>query len=392
MFVVFNRPAGTPGNSADTIDSFVLDLFRCASAGSRVRGSFFHWTNSAFANSLGQIASDRNLKLRLTTGESGQTSGQLSGVQGFFGSIERGIAAPVDPDGFMNHSKFLLFRKLDFSSLALLRPGELVGPSASGVHRALYVASANIDEDNKQNQGVVVPVSKAIYDLVRAYAEDLYSEYEESTSPFAAIASFVCSLFGGEPSRADRYATASNESCKVYLYPRRSGVDTIRNVLERILHYSQESDEPCRIRLVTPRFRDSRKNIANALEKLHKNGAQIEVVTRSRTDPDSDEVPELGSDVHDILHRCATLYYQRSDDDVNIHSKYLLVDAPYLDSGSYSRQRLVWCGTPNMTKSAIDSHWEMLVKIYESAGAFDAFVKDFEYLKVVAASLHSTPS
>ncbi len=95
-------------NRDHAIDEFLLDAFRCTVRGTRVRGSVDSWHDEDFTERLKDIADTRNLLLRLVTGESSQTgSDSIPGpVQDFFRSIERGIAAPVDADGFENHLKF----------------------------------------------------------------------------------------------------------------------------------------------------------------------------------------------------------------------------------------------------------------------------------------------
>ena len=400
MFAVFNQPSATTSNEVDTIDSFLLDAFRCTEVSTRVRGSVDKGWDEDFTPRLEDIATVRKLLLQLVTGQSGQDIPAV--VQDFFGSIERGIAEPVDPDGFVNHLKFFCFNALEFARLEEMHPNFVVGPRVAETGPALYLASANISEEIKHNAAVLVPITEDIRLKLRGYWNDLHSEYEElanrSVGGGGTIVNFLTELWesltgdSGDSEPDDRFDTIHSDQCKLYFYPRISGIDTIVNVLENIEHSRRHVDSPCTVRLVTPRFRDSRVAVAKALEVLHGNGARIEVVTRSQDDFFGDPPkPELGHRVAEILGRCAYLYFQRSNDGMNIHSKYLLVDAPYTSKGDFVRQKLVWHGTANMTSSGIDSHWEMLMKLYEGTGAYDAFLQDFEFLKSNAASLASEP-
>lgn len=407
MFAVFNQPSVTASNSVNTIDRFLLDAFRCAKRGTRVRGSVDSWYDTDFTRELKDIADEQNLLLRLVTGESSQTGTDSipEGVQDFFRSIERGIAASVDADGFANHLKFFCFNELEFGMLEELHPSFVVGDHVVKTLPALYLASANIDEDGKHNAAVLVPITEEVRLKLRSYFNDLYSEYEELVNPsvsgssiFTEIWEWLMSFFSSEPHEShDRYDTISSDLFKLYFFPRTSGEDTIVNVLENIEHHSKRVKSQCTVHLVTPRFRDSRLAVAKALKCLHENGARIEIVTRSEDDKFGDPPEsELGNEVASILRGCAHLYFQRSrerdEPKMNIHSKYLLVDGPYVSGNGFVRQKIVWHGTANMTSSGIKSHWEMLMKLYEKSGAYDAFLKDFEFLKDHAAFLASEPT
>ena len=81
-----------------------------------------------------------------------------------------------------------------------------------------------------------------------------------------------------------------------------------------------------------------------------------------------------------VLKQCTTRYYQAED--VNIHSKYMLIDAPYRESPAedYAQATLVLSGTANLTGPAISSNWETLVLLRDYPGAYDAFLIDFQSL------------
>jgi len=116
----------------------------------------------------------------------------------------------------------------------------------------------------------------------------------------------------------------------------------------------------------------------------------VEIITRGPDTPYEDGTMEMGASVDKILSETAAQYglkryYQR--DGVNIHSKYMLVDAPYQDGNTYKRQKLVWVGTPNLTDEALYSSYELLAKIYETKLSYDVFRRNFSTLATQAATL-----
>jgi hypothetical protein len=191
------------------------------------------------------------------------------------------------------------------------------------------------------------------------------------------------------PHKKNQYRTVRAQLGTFYLYPRRPFKDPVLEILENIQHFGGPvSGSSCEVRIVTPRWRGSRKAVAQHLETLHRNGAVVEVMCRSHEDrfekPKGDGKPELDSAIDDILVRCATRYFQAKD--VHVHSKYLLIDAPFKQAdGTYKRERFVWTGTQNLTPGAIDSHWEMVVKLHDGHGAYGLYLDDFRYLCANAA-------
>jgi phosphatidylserine/phosphatidylglycerophosphate/cardiolipin synthase-like enzyme len=65
-----------------------------------------------------------------------------------------------------------------------------------------------------------------------------------------------------------------------------------------------------------------------------------------------------------------------------IHSKYLLIDAPYVDAGPH--RRLVFTGSHNWTGPALTINDETLLRV-EDDGVFAAYLANWERTRVAAA-------
>lgn len=393
MFAVFNRPSANPpdsdGNFTDSsIENFILDAFRSAKRGSTVFGGVMNWKGKTFTDRLDGIRRDRDLRLRLVTGhEDGAIS---KTVREFFRSITDGVAAAVNPDGMVAHTKFFVFESIHFADLGRRQPGTAFS-SLPGRGPAICMGSFNIGEGLKHNACVLVPINGAVRRRCRAYFNDLIGEYKELVGPAWRrwLLKTIDLILHGPSSNRFRFVDAPH--CRVYFYPRTRGAhrDTIVNALNNIRHANEKvADASCRIRLVFARWQDTRIEVARtlkAIKVMNPDTVTIEVIARATTGGGSDG-PDLDVEVAEILDTCATRFVERTQDKLFIHSKYLLVDAPYQDdAGGYTRQQLVWTGSPNLTGNAIDKRWEMLIKLNDS-GAFAAFNGDFDWLAQFAAT------
>jgi hypothetical protein len=396
VFAVFNRPSANPPDNAgefrDTsIEDFVLDAFRSAERGSTVFGGVMNWKGNAFTNTLDEIRRDRDLRLRLVTGR--LDSSFTNTVTDFFEAITDGVSAAVNPDGMVAHTKFFVFESIDFAGLAGRQPGKAFNALPDGRGRALCMGSFNIGEHVKHNAAVLVPINGAVGRRCRSYFNDLIGEYKELIAPFPLNELLKLVDFVLHGRSKNRFSTVDAPQCRVYLYPRTRGAnkDTIVNVLKNIRHSKEKvADDHCRIRIVMARWKDTRIEVAKtlkAIKDLNPDTVSIEVIARATSGGGSDG-PDLDEDVAAILDTCVTARFEeRTGDKLYIHSKYLLVDAPYEDDdGGFAHQNLVWMGSPNMTGNAIDNRWEMLIKLKHGSGAFAAFSEDFDWLAQNAAT------
>ncbi len=375
MFVCFNRAYS---GSDKTIYNFVLDAFRCAQRKSKVFGSFYKFDDTDFARDLRDIAGkDSALELKFDFVGGNAEDSVRSDVSSALDDL-RGYAKMfrTDPDGLMNHNKFFVFEEMDFGELRRMHPDKCISSVPSGVAPALYLSSANLTDGSlaKHNNANLVPINREICDLLQDYLKDLKGEYKKTTG--------ISSWFAGNKVE-DRYETAKSDRSKIYLYPRRKEskpsefVDTLVGVLKNVEHFNHRiSDKPCRIHIAVAGWYETRIELAQTLAILSAHYADVKVIARPTTNDDAGI--NMDRAIYDALDGRAEMYFQSAGR--NIHSKYMLIDAPYKSGDTYEQQKLVWTGSPNYSGHAIYHHWEMICKLYEKTGAYDAYMDDFNDL------------
>lgn len=374
MFICFNR--AYKGEDT-TINKFLLDIFRSAKAESNVFGAFYIFSLESFAKDLVDAVgkkSPRKLKFDFVGGS--ETYDLNPKVKTTLKDLKGSCKLyNADPDGLMNHNKFFIFESVDFEKLKKKHPNNCTA-SVPSSGRALYLASANLTQSSleKHNNAILVPITKEIFEVIEDYYKDLKSEYKKTTP--------IWSIFTGNKVE-DRYKTVKSDRCKVYLYPRRKEdtpkqfTDTLVGVLKNIKHYKHpETNDKCEIYITIAGWYESRIELAETLAELSGPNVDIKVISRPVTS--SDEGINMDKAVYNMLKGKATMYFQAEGR--KIHSKYMLINAPYASGDSYVRQKLVWTGSPNYSGAAVYSHWEMICKLYDKTNAYDAYLKDFNDL------------
>jgi hypothetical protein len=370
MFVRFNRPP--MGGEDRAVQQLLLSAFRATQKGSRVFGGMYKWNDEGVTEEIDSIRESRDLDLNVAAGTAEVEPSDS--IKRIINRWPKSCILQKDPDGMLNHTKFFVFDALNFEYLKAMCPDAASGQMLDGFGTALYLSSANIteyDEDfgdrEKHNAAVITAVTSEQVDGLWDYWKDLHGEYTRPPTHLGR---------GGMKVnlQESRYRILESNRTKVYLFPRRDpATDTIVGILDNV---QVEGSSPCEIRIVTARWTSGRIAVAEKLAALHKQGAKVSIVCRPTSTGD------LSEDVEAILKTCARVHYQA--DGVNIHSKYLLIDAQYKqDDGHYRQQRLVWMGTPNMTGDAIDEHWEMLLKLKHDTGLYKYFRDDYDYLASV---------
>ncbi len=380
MYTAFNRPPD--GGQTSILQTFLFQIFSCVQASSAVHGSMFHWNDVGFTTSLARVVAPKKLILHLVAGDSGMSVPRE--VKEFFRDyVTDGGVWQRRPMGRRNHDKWFLFDALDFDLLRTLglHPNIHATQTIRGVRQALFLSTNNLstEDPKKHNAAVLIPVDSRLANPLKERVETLK----------------LCYKFGWivKPIVKDRldYVTAEDEHFKLYLYPRKSGADVVKGILENMDPSSTSRTGSSSIQVSNNRW--NRVKVADQLCRLHVLGAGVEVVARSpedEADLDSDgenETKEMSGDVANALKKCSTRYWQKhKGHPVSfIHSKYLLVDGPYKqDSGAFAHQKLVWLGSPNMTKAAIEKSFEVLLKIKDDQIAYSDFRGDFEHLKAYA--------
>jgi len=384
MFAFFtdptNRPAGKKGRDTRW-QGFLLDAFRCAAKETIVLGAIYRWDLEEFSEKLNEIREDRNLSLRICAGRDPDRSDTYypipSAVKKAFKDFDGGGIFECDPAGMMNHNKFFVFEKFKFDKFSEMHQalGEIPENSP-----ALYISSSNIshNDNNKHNTFVIVPINAAIKKAFGEYYEDLNREYLiAATCRYGTVRS--------PSSSRNRYRKVSSDRVKVYFFPRTTGIDTIEGVVDNIRAVPTTDSRAVvnpssEIRIVVPRWFNRRVGIAYGLKKLAGKGVDCRVITRCKK-------KHLGKKVKTALEGIREHRFQNTGKGVNIHSKYILIDAPYKDGDSYTMQKLIWVGSANLSPAAIDRHWEVIIKIKNEEQMFEAFKKNYQNLAETEATV-----
>lgn len=156
---------------------------------------------------------------------------------------------------------------------------------------------------------------------------------------------------------------------RAYFFPR-SGGDTVVSILD-----NATCDATSRIRVAMAFFTDARIAVAQALARRAREGCSVSVVIgNGEIAPGTNVLATLrGAGV------VVTLYPTRTNN-WGLHSKYLLIDAPYTGA----RRRLVFTGSHNWTGPSLDSNDETLLKV-EDAALFDRYWADWNHVRNAAA-------
>ncbi len=158
---------------------------------------------------------------------------------------------------------------------------------------------------------------------------------------------------------------------RAYFFPRTDGGDTVASVLENV-----RCDRTSRVRVAMAFFTNRRLEVAQALASLRRDGCSVWVVVGDGSIPP-------GRAVLSTLRSAGvrvTLYPPRTRG-WGLHSKYLLIDAPY--AGSAGHQHLVFTGSHNWTGGALTDNDENMLRV-EDGAVFNAFLSDWVRVREAA--------
>jgi len=181
----------------------------------------------------------------------------------------------------------------------------------------------------------------------------------------------------------DEDVLSTSGRIKAYLFPR--STDPVLHVIQNV----KETRNPVtgarpRIHIAMARWSTWRESLLDALIDRAEAGCVVDLVLRVDWDGDDDGVDmALVRRVQRVLRSgnplSLHLHLSRVDSTpIDVHSKYLLVDAEYGDGGDW--ERIVWTGSENWTKPALRSNDEVMIKIRDSR-VHQLFVENHERLK-----------
>jgi phosphatidylserine/phosphatidylglycerophosphate/cardiolipin synthase-like enzyme len=338
--VVFTRPDSTRTGSHV---AKLLELLAHAAPGSEVRAAVFLLDHRGLIDALAR-ARRRGVDVRIVASSvSDGTEERLRDALDSPAGSERVFVFPGGM-GRKNHNKFAVFSELDY-------PGERI-------RDVVFLSSGNFTEASlHKHQNTLVLVDANLSRAYRAYWADLVDAGVE------------------EAHRSDYYRSAGGDdgTTRVHFFPRGSG-DTVLEALEGIS--PAEADRPGSIHVAMARWRKERMPIADRLCELQSSGLDVQVVTRRPS-----WLFDSGVDVEVVhrLRRCGVQLMELPKSRVNLHSKYVLIDAAYAGDGTEGRRRVVWTGSPNFTEAALRRNDEALLRI-EDPALYAKYDQNFEEL------------
>ncbi len=332
----FNEPEG--GQNDGILETALIDLLAMAEPGSSVRGAFYTWTRTGVAQAFVD-AYDAGVDVRLVVGnnnfdaDTGAPNGAMQLLLDGLGDDRLTVCSEGQSSGGcigdgIQHNKFALFSSL-----------------SDGSTEVVFQSSANPTSPQRRsfNNVVVIREDGGLYEAYLGYWEDLRAQQRDLNY----YRSFV-----------------GDHRTKAYFFPRASG-DTIVNVLNNIT-----CDGDSEIHLGMARFTNPRVAIAETLAARAAEGCEVSVLVRE------------GFTSASVIAALSApgIYLGVFPDGAEhaVHSKYLLVRAPY--GSAARRQYLVWTGSHNYTGPALRNHDETLLKI-EDQGLYEAFRANWEMMR-----------
>ena len=315
----FNEPSG--GANDDHLEHVIKELLDMAVPGSTVRAAFYTWSRTGVAQAFVD-ALNAGVDVRVIVGNTNRhadgTDWQAiqilrNGLGSRLTICREGESSGGCIGDGIQHNKFTLFSELN-----------------DGSTDVVFQSSANHTNPQRTqfNNAIIIRGDHPLYDAYFDYWLDLGSQQQDLN--------YYRSFLGDR-----EYPT------KVYFFPRASG-DTIVNILNNIT-----CDGDSHIHVAMAYFTNPRLAIANTLVERFQEGCNVSVLVRASSvstsivDALSVNGIDLGIFPEDSVH--------------NVHSKYLLVNAPY--GSTLRRQKLVWTGSHNYTGPALRNHDETLLKI-----------------------------
>jgi phosphatidylserine/phosphatidylglycerophosphate/cardiolipin synthase-like enzyme len=323
----------------DTVEDAIVDLIQRAVPGSRIRVAIYTFTRDRVADEL--VAAHLrgvDVKVLLDGGAPDVLGSEVGTLQAGLGMDRVHLCdAPGTSclgTGIMHHKTFL------FSELS------------DGSRNVVLQASHNLThiQLNLHNNAVIVRNDDRLFESYQQTFEDMWQDVENDT--------YYHYDNGSGPAR-------------VYYFPKGSGSDPVVSILNNV-----RCDATARIRVLSAFFTHARRAVAQALAARQADGCDVAVVASTAEN-------NLGADVQSTLTAggVTLVPYPERTGGWTIHSKVLLIDAPF--EGSTGHRRLVFCGSHNWTGPALWSNDETMLRI-EDDGVFQAFLDDWARTRAAA--------
>lgn len=319
------------------VEDTLVTLIRQAVPGSRIRIAVFNFSrNNVSAELVAAARRGVDVRIVLDGGTPTDPGTEVPALRTGLGAANVTVCTAPGTScigtGIMHHKTFL------FSQLS------------DGSRNVVVQASHNLTTTqlSMHNNAVIIRGDDALFAGYESVWEDLRRDIENPN---------YYRIIDGT------YAT------RAYFFPRSSG-DTTVSILD-----NASCDATSRIRVAMAFFTDARIEVAQALARRARAGCSVSVVIGNG------EIP-AGTNVLSTLRAAGvvvTLYPTRTNG-WGLHSKYLLIDAPYTGA----RRQLVFTGSHNWTGPALTSNDESLLKL-EDTTLFNTYLNDWNHVRNAAA-------
>jgi phosphatidylserine/phosphatidylglycerophosphate/cardiolipin synthase-like enzyme len=319
------------------VEDTLVTLIRQAVPGSRIRIAIYNFSrNNVSAELIAAARRGVDVRIVLDGGTPTDPGTEVPALRAGLGAANVTVCTAPGTScigtGIMHHKTFLFSQLSDGSRNVVVQASHNLTTSQLSMH----------------NNAVIVRGDDALFAGYESVWEDLRRDVENPN-----YYRIVDGMF----------------STRAYFFPRASG-DTMVSILD-----NATCDATSRIRVAMAFFTDARIAVAQALARRAREGCSVSVVIGNGAIP-------AGTNVLSTLRGAGvvvTLYPTRTNG-WGLHSKYVLIDAPY----SGTRRQLVLTGSHNWTGPSLDSNDESLLKI-EDAALFNTYLNDWNHVRNAAA-------
>jgi phosphatidylserine/phosphatidylglycerophosphate/cardiolipin synthase-like enzyme len=330
-----------------TLEDVILGLLQLAQPGSNVHVAMFEWDRELMAQGFID-AHNRGVNVRILLDDNPDADGVPSHSDMPNAAVSQLLSALEDDFVFcprgacigngINHHKFVLFESL-----------------SDGTSNVVVQSSANLKATQllQHNNMVVTRNDVPLYAGYLSVWEDMLAQH-----------SLTATLDYNRTIEGDPLGDLP--PIRVHFSPQAVG-DPLLEVLQTV-----SCDLPGSFVLVAMAFwKDERVAIANELATLAEAGCDVRVVLRNDNDPNN----EPGDLILPALQAGGVQASEyRTSSGRSLHSKILLVDASI--QGSTMRRQVVYTGSHNYTRGALENNDEALMRI-EDPAMFDLFVSNW---------------
>lgn len=320
----------------------LISLINASAPSSTIHISIFGCDYPALTTALRNAATRKvNVNLMLdmssedTKKENAKIENDLKNIPGIQITIVINDAGNIA----INHNKFAIFSKIETSS---------------GIQENIVFHTSHnfTTADTRKLQDAVTVQELGLYNAFKKYWEDVQLRASRGMIFFDY-----------------REYANTDQSLFVSFMPKRKenqfyGEDTIIEILDAI-----DEPEGANIYIGMSGWTDTRMNIVEKLEELLVHGANVQVITKRADSPNIENrlraLEEKGAYIKIF-----------AESKINIHSKYMLIDAKWKGNDS----KIVINGSQNFTRNALRYNNEVTM-ILNHPSIFEAYYNNFKQIK-----------